>query len=118
MNNTGEWNDLTDKLSYKEVYDIINSNNKIVENKFNEINNKLNKLIDKTEAIHVQATMTNGRVNACEERDKLHTEFINELKKHNQKQDKEIRKMVIKYTAITAVIIIIVYLTTGVLLPI
>ena len=50
---------MSDRISYKEVYELINNNSAIT-------NNKIDKLYEKVDAVHTQATKTNGRVNKLE----------------------------------------------------
>ncbi|NCC99962.1 MAG: hypothetical protein EOL95_09735 [Bacteroidia bacterium] len=59
MKEIGVYN-MSERVSYKEMVELYNSG-------FNKLNEKLDKIEEKLEAVHIQATKTNGRVNRLED---------------------------------------------------
>lgn len=57
---------MSERVSYKEMVELYNQGFNRLENKIDEMKSDVNKLKDKVEQVHIQATITNGRVTACE----------------------------------------------------
>lgn len=95
-------------MSYREIREIIDSNNK-------EINAKLDRLIEKTEAIHIQATKTNGRVNNHDREINSIVIDINEIKRDNKQQDQWINTQKGKLLVAGVVISLILAVGTALL---
>lgn len=95
-----------DKMTYRELREIIDKNN-------DDMNKKLDHLISKTNQIHIQATKTNGRVNQLENSEKTLHDKIKELEESDASQEAWINKMkgqMIAIGTIFSVIIVIIEL--------
>jgi predicted nuclease with TOPRIM domain len=68
-------------MSYKEIREILDENNRI-------LNSKLDRLIEKTEAIHIQATKTNGRTTALEDKVASVKKRLDTIEKSDREQEK------------------------------
>ncbi|NCD07253.1 MAG: hypothetical protein EOL97_14155 [Spirochaetia bacterium] len=121
-----------DRISYRELYELIDKQNGIMNNhmqnvysKIDNMNTKVDFLTEKTEKIHVQVVRTNGRVDGCENWQNQMDKIVDEIKKKNIEQDnsdnktkEDVWKMRLRIAQIVALVIFIFYLTTGILLPI
>lgn len=68
-------------MSYKEIREILDENNRV-------LNTKLDRLIEKTEAIHIQATKTNGRTTSLEDKVASVKKRLDVLEKSDKEQEK------------------------------
>ena len=87
MQNLGALTMSNERISYREIYELVDRQNNIINNNQLEMNNKLDKLSDKMELIHIQTTKTNGRVNVVERVQTDNTVKITELQHSDKEQD-------------------------------
>jgi chromosome segregation ATPase len=109
-----------EKVSYKDLYELIDRHIRVVNENVKETNTKLDNLYSKVEEIRVQTTRTNGRVSTLEAWECDVNKIILELKAENKAQDKQlaitnkdIAMISVKVAGILTVIAFLIYLTTG-----
>ena len=77
MKEIGEYK-MSDRVTYKEVVNLINTGNKTINNNLIELNRKMDRfmaendhshqlIFEKINEVHIQATKTNGRANRLED---------------------------------------------------
>jgi chromosome segregation ATPase len=109
-----------DKVSYKDLYELIDRHITVVNNNVKETNTKLDNLHSKVENILIQTTRTNGRVSALETWEAECNRIISELRAENKEQNKQLNitaldltKITLKVSFILSVIGFVVYILTG-----
>jgi len=109
-----------ERVSYKDLYELIDRHITVVNNNVKENNTKLDHLVEKVEEVRLQTTKTNGRVNALEKWEFEVNQLITDLKADNKAQDKQIAvtnkdiaMISVKVAGILTVIGFLIYLTTG-----
>jgi chromosome segregation ATPase len=109
-----------ERVSYKDLYELIDRHIRVVNENVKETNTKLDNLYSKVEEIRVQTTRTNGRVSTLEAWECDVNKIILELKAENKAQDKQlaitnkdIAMISVKVAGILTVIAFLIYLTTG-----
>ncbi len=127
MQELGVFHMAQDRISYKDLYDLIDRhitvvNENIKETNLNvkETNIKLDDLRSKLEEVRLQTTRTNGRVSTLEAWECDVNKIIDSLKEENKKQDEKINitaldltKITLKVSLILSVIGFVVYILTG-----
>jgi len=73
-----------ERVSYKDLYELIDRHITVVNNNVKETNTKLDNLYSKVEEIRVQTTRTNGRVSTLEAWEAECNKIIDELKQENK----------------------------------
>lgn len=91
------------KMTYRELREIIDKNN-------DDMNKKLDHLIEKTTQIHIQATKTNGRVNQLENSERILHDKIKTLEDSDISQEAWINRVKGQIIAIGAAISFIIVL--------
>lgn len=109
-----------DRISYKDLYELIDRHIGVVNENIKETNIKLDNLSNKVEEIRVQTTRTNGRVNTLETWESDVNKIIDEIRKENKEQDKKLEVtskdlaiITLKVTAIISVAGLLIYIATG-----
>lgn len=109
-----------DRISYKDLYELIDRHINVVNENIKETNVKLDNLSNKVEEIRVQTTRTNGRVNTLETWESDVNKIIEEIKCDNREQDKklnmtskELAMISVKVAGILTAIGFFVYILTG-----
>jgi chromosome segregation ATPase len=116
-----------ERISYKELYELIgkhisvvNENIKETNQNIKETNTKLDNLHNKVESVLIQTTRTNGRVSALETWEAECNRIISELRAENKEQNKQLNitaldltKITLKVSFILSVIGFVVYIFTG-----
>lgn len=109
-----------DRISYKDLYELIDRHIGVVNENIKETNVKLDNLSNKVEEIRVQTTRTNGRVNTLETWESDVNKIIDEIRKENKEQDKKLEVtskdlaiITLKVTAIISFAGLLIYIVTG-----
>lgn len=109
-----------DRISYKDLYELIDRHINVVNENIKETNVKLDNLSNKVEEIRVQTTRTNGRVNTLETWESDVNKIIDEIRKENKEQDKKLEVtskdlaiITLKVTAIISFAGLLIYIATG-----
>jgi chaperonin cofactor prefoldin len=73
-------------MSYKELQNQLDRRDNILNKKIDRLTENMEKLIDKSEAIHIQATKTNGRVTRLESKEQEYDYKLRSLEESDRKQ--------------------------------
>lgn len=109
-----------ERISYKDLYELIDRHIGIVNENIKETNIKIDNLTSKLEEVRIQTTRTNGRVSALETWEYDVNKIIESLKQENKEQDKKLEVtskdlaiITLKVTAILSFAGFIIYMATG-----
>lgn len=109
-----------ERISYKDLYELIDRHIGVVNENIKETNIKIDNLTSKLEEVRIQTTRTNGRVSALETWEYDVNKIIESLKQENKEQDKKLEVtskdlaiITLKVTAILSFAGFIIYLATG-----
>ena len=109
-----------ERISYKDLYELIDRHIGVVNENIKETNIKIDNLTSKLEEIRIQTTRTNGRVSSLETWESDVNKIIESLKQENKEQDKKLEVtskdlaiITLKVTAILSLAGFIIYLATG-----
>lgn len=109
-----------DRISYKDLYELIDRHIGVVNENIKETNIKIDNLTSKLEEVRIQTTRTNGRVSALETWEYDVNKIIESLKQENKEQDKKLEVtskdlaiITLKVTAILSFVGFLIYMATG-----